>query len=132
MKRFLIFFTILISIGFGNHIHAQSGQDQIRKAMVSLYTERMDLTDAQANKFWPIHTQYENERRKINKEIRTIKGGGNPNDLKKLDQLEEQRFELRTKYKSRFLEIINANQLSKMYSAEEEFRKMLIDRKNRD
>lgn len=132
MKHIVLLLTFTLSMFSASQIYAQDGMDKIRSAMVSLYTERMDLTTEQAKLFWPLHEEYETERRKINQEIRRIKQKGDPTELKKLDALEEQRFELRTKFKSRFLNVISTSQLSKMYSAEEEFRKMLIDRKNRD
>lgn len=132
MKKLLIIFFVCINFISVQQIYAQDGMEKIRTAMVSLYTERMDLTAEQSKQFWPIHQEYETERRKINREIRQLKEKGNPNDLKKIDELEKQRFELRNRFKSRFLKVISSSQLSKMYSAEEEFRKMLIDRKNRD
>lgn len=129
-----LLFGLLMSVTFflAPELKAQDGMDKIRSAMVSLYTERMDLTPDQSKQFWPLHEQYETERRTINREIIHIKRKGNPEDLQRLDELEQKRFELRNRYKSRFLKVISSSQLSKMYSAEEEFRKMLIERKNRD
>lgn len=132
MKYLLFGLLMSLTFFFAPELKAQDGMDKIRSAMVSLYTERMDLTPDQANQFWPLHEEYETERRKINREIIQIKRKGNPGDLEKLDALEQKRFELRNRYKSRFLKVISSSQLSKMYSAEEEFRKMLIERKNRD
>lgn len=132
MKHLVLLLTFALSTFSASQNFAQDGMEKIRSAMVSLYTERMELTAEQAKLFWPLHEEYETERRKINQEIRRIKQKGDPTELKRLDALEEQRFELRTKFKSRFLQVISTSQLSKMYSAEEEFRKMLIDRKNRD
>lgn len=132
MKKIILALIVMFSFSFIGKIQAQDGMDKIRKAMVSLYTERMELTDEQAKQFWPIHEEYEKERRTINREIRKLKKKGDAKDLKRLDELEQERFQLRNRFKARFLKVISSQQLSKMYSAEEEFRKMLIDRKNRD
>lgn len=113
---------------------AQAGQqnngdiEKIKAAMVSFYTDQMELSSDQAAKFWPIHNEYESERRKINREIRQLKKSGNPNDLSKIESLEKQRFDLRTKFKSRFLQVITPSQLSKMYKAEEEFIRLMLDK----
>src|SRR5690606_1450691 len=132
MKKFIsiIIFSI-ISLCTVNqmHAHPQGGNyEKIKAAMVSFYTDYMDLSPDQAAKFWPIHNDYESERRKINREIRTLKKSGNPNDLSKIERLEKARFELRTKYKSRFLEVITPAQLSQMYKAEEDFMRLMLDR----
>lgn len=132
MKNLLLILTLGFIFLLPKPIQAQDGMDKIRSAMVSLYTERMQLTPEQAKQFWPLHEEYEAERRRINREIRAIKEKGNPAELARLDELEAQRFELRNKFKSRFLKVISSSQLSKMYAAEEEFRKMLIERMNRD
>lgn len=102
--------------------------EKIKAAMVSFYTDQMELSSDQAAKFWPIHNEYESERRKINREIRQLKKSGNPNDLSKIESLEKQRFDLRTKFKSRFLQVITPSQLSKMYKAEEEFIRLMLDK----
>lgn len=130
MKKILsisvVFLALMMNV---QQLNAQSGDyEKVKAAMVSYYTEHMDLTPEQAAKFWPIHNEYETERRKINKEIRRLKKSGNPNDLSVLEKLEKQRFELRTKFKSRFLEVITPAQLSKMYKAEEEFFRIIMDK----
>lgn len=135
MKRIVsIVFILFSSLFIADHTaNAQNdGQEQIKAAMISFYTDQMELTPEQAIKFWPIHNEYENERRKINREIRSLKKSGNPKDLEKIDQLEKKRFELRTKFKSRFLEVISPSQLSKMYKAEEDWRKIMLQRLNKD
>lgn len=130
MKKFITLILITLSSIFASqHVHAQKGDyEKIKAAMVSFYTEQMDMTSDQAAKFWPIHNEYESERRNINRQIKSLKKSGNPADLSKIESLEKRRFELRTQFKSRFLQVLSPAQLSKMYKAEEDFRAMMLDR----
>lgn len=130
MKKLLLILTTLMFLGFGPSIAQEN--DNIRSARISLFTDRMQLTPTQAQKFWPVYNQYDNERRALGKQIRSLKSSGNASSLQKIESLESEKLQLRNKYKNNFLNIISASQLAKMYSAEEEFKKMLVDQINKD
>lgn len=130
MKKLLLIFTTLMFLGL-SPTTAQDN-DNIRSARISLFTDRMQLTPTQAQKFWPIYNQYDNDRRSLSKQIRALKSSGNASSLQKIESLEAQKLQLKNKYKSAFLEVLTTSQLAKMYSAEEEFKKMLVDQINKD
>lgn len=134
MKQFtLILIALMMFTGLGNTINAQQdGYEKIKSIQVNFFNEKMDLTTDQANKFWPIYNQYEQERRAIWRDIKKAKESGAPSEIKKIEALEKKRFDLTTKYKNQFLSVISTKQLSQMYQAEEEWRKMILDKKNKD
>lgn len=65
MKKFLIPIIILfISI----NTFSQSKRDKIKALKVSFITERLELTQEEAQKFWPIYNAYEDVTSKIKHE----------------------------------------------------------------
>ena len=61
------------------NVVAQKNRERIKALKVSFITERLDLTEKEAQKFWAVYNEYENkvfkikysEIRSIRKEIRT-------------------------------------------------------------
>lgn len=133
MKHFTLILALIMFAGLGNTINAQQdGYEKIKSIQVNFFNEKMDLSTDQAHKFWPIYNKYEQERREIWREIKKAKESGSPSELKKIEALEKKRFDLTTKYKSQFLSVISTKQLSQMYQAEEEWRQMVLDKRNKD
>ena len=92
MKRIL---TILFSL-FTLGTFAQPGQEKVKALYVAYITEELKLTESEAQRFWPVHAEYDADLRKI-----------------KLDQqeLERQQMTLNTKkkYEDRFVKILGAD-----------------------
>jgi hypothetical protein len=122
--------------------NAQEKQDpknreKIIAARIALISEKLKLTPAQAEKFWPIYREFTEHRMELRKQFReaertqdaTKPQADRDQELIKLGhQLKQQNLDLEKNYSDRLLKIISAQQLLALPKAEEEFRRMLLQR----
>lgn len=116
--------------------------DRIRALKIAFVTERVALTPAQAEKFWPIYNQYDKElwdiRRSFFQKYKDQNKDLDPETARRYveDNLDyqEQTLDLKKQYKSKLLKVISAQQLADLYQSERDFKKMLIEQlsKRRD
>lgn len=115
-------------LGMGN-LYAQPANPKIRALKIEMVTGKMNLSPAQSNAFIPLYTAYSDELLVIYRAKKALKNNSNSsyvlNETQKLDQ---KTVDIKGAYKSKFLKIINSQQLLNMYKGEEEFKKMLIER----
>ncbi len=112
-------------------------QEKIQAARIALISEKLKLTPAQAEKFWPIYREFSEQRMELRKQFRQAErnpeAGKTQAEREKALlnlslQLKQQNVDLEKKYSDRLLNIISAQQLLTLPKAEEEFRRMLIQR----
>lgn len=137
MKHILV--ALLLMLASCTAAFAQEGDDQnwekIRAIKVGYITEHVHLSDDQAAKFWPVYDGYQQERRSKRREIMqkymaTHAGATKSQARAQLDgdlDYQANELELKRKYKDRLLQIISPQQLTRLYEAERDFRKMLLD-----
>ena len=117
MKKYLlIIIAFLASFSFAS---AQNGRsEKVQALKVAFITQKLNLTSAEAEKFWPVYNNYENEI----KSVRTSNRDGDviDNEQKVLD--------IRKKYRPEFEKILGPGRMNDVYSAERDFRNVLIQR----
>ena len=117
MKKYLlIIFAFLASFSVAN---AQNGRsEKVQALKVAFITQKLNLTSAEAEKFWPVYNSYENEI----KSVRTSNRDGDviDNEQKVLD--------IRKKYRPEFEKILGPGRMNDVYTAERDFRNVLIQR----
>ena len=139
MKKILIIAFVLISItGFSQNNQAnQNAKAKLEAARIALITDRLNLTPAQAQTFWPVYNEYAEQRRQIQSEFRQQRQGMDLENLteQQQKQLLEQRMEqkqkqlnLENKYSERMLGVINIKQMMALKKAEDDFRTMILRR----
>ena len=118
MKKYLL--TILAIFGSFSFTMAQNGngKEKIQALKVAFITQKLRLTAAEAEKFWPVYNQYDSEIRQLRADNRN--GDVLDNEQKLLD--------IRKKYKSSFENILGPQRLNDLYNAERDFRNVLIQR----
>ena len=120
MKKYLL--AILIALGAISFGNAQDGgEDQKVKDVKALYvayvTKQLDLTPEEAQKFWPLHTQFEND-------LKTVK--------KDLPELQKQQayLDVKKKYQDNFVRVLGANRCDRFFRIDGEFKRKLIEIRN--
>ena len=123
--------------------------DEIEAMKISFITKQVNLTPEQAQQFWPLYNQMQDELREIRKDRTGITD--KPFDQQtnkevesnieaKLDK-EQRLLDLKRKYINEFTEVISIKQVAKFLRAEEQFKRRLLshisnrknqDRRNRD
>ena len=118
MKKFiliLVFFT-------GTFLGANAQEDEARKAekiealKIAFITQKLELTSDEAQKFWPIYSQYENDMKQLLL------------DKKNADVIDsdEGLLNIRKKYRPEFIKVIGQPRMNKLFNAEKEFRGVLL------
>jgi len=141
MKNILLY-TLLFIGSFAASGQEPDKQDpknleKINAARIALISEKLKLTPAQAEKFWPVYREFTEQRMSLRKQYRDAERTQDVNkpkpdrdqELLKLGMmLKQQNFDLEKNYSERLLKVISAQQLLTLPKAEEEFRRMLLQR----
>jgi hypothetical protein len=122
MKRFLlIFFIFLSSFGLTQAQPPRGGGDpakreqKLKALYVAYISQELKLTEEEAQKFWPVHSQFDAEVRGVALDM---------------PELERQQAILNTKkkYQDRFAKILGNDRTNDFFRMDMEFRKKLVER----
>lgn len=126
MKRYILtFFILFLVLGSSIAQTQESRFQQIEAAKVAYITKQLQLSPAEAQKFFPIYNQYRNEIRQISHEKRgknTNFKRGQVNEL----EFDSQILACKKKYRERFATVIPAAKASRFFEVEREFRETLF------
>lgn len=141
MKKYFVFMYLMlvsaIVIAQNPHQHPRPDFEKVKAAKIGMITEKLNLTEKQAQKFWPVYNEFDNERGEIFMSIRqkmkaTKKEGiSEAEKVKLLDEimvLREKELKLQKEYKERFLKVITTQQFFDLIETEQEFHRMLIEK----
>ena len=124
MKKFLLYFVLMI--GSFTVAIAQDQPDvsdpgkkeqKIQALYVAYITKELNLSESEAQKFWPVHSQFESEMKALN----------DKEDMTELAR-EEASLNIKKKYQDRFTKILGNNRTDNFYRKDGEFRKKLVER----
>lgn len=104
------------------------GREKIRAAHAAYITERLELTSAEAEKFWPVYREYGQKRRELRHPLRDARAKGtDEKTLLDLDlKIKQQELDLEKDYSQRLQKIIPAEKVVKLRQAEADFRKLVF------
>lgn len=101
-----------------------------------MITNKLGLTPAQAEKFWPVYREFAEKRMELRKELRTEQnkltpGQATPEQQQRLVELgfnlKQKELDLEKSYSGRLLNVITADQMLNLRTAERDFQRMLIN-----
>jgi hypothetical protein len=122
MKKYIFVTALLISSLFtakAQDVHANDDdnntrQEKIQALYVAYVTKELNLSPEDAQKFWPVHTQFQNELKTVNK------------DLPELDK-QQARLNIRKKYHENFNRILGPQRCERFYKMDGEFKRKLLE-----
>ena len=120
MKKYLLILIALFgsfSFAVAQNTNAQRSE-KIKALKIAFITQKLQLSSAEAEKFWPVYNQYENE-------VRQIRAKNRNGDVL---ENEQELLDTRKKYKPSFEKILGPQRLNDLYSAERDFRNVLIQK----
>ncbi len=138
---------ILCTVGSfaqNNHKGGQDWQEKIRSEKIAFLTSEMDLTPAEAEKFWPEYNEVQKDRNakmeELFKNYRALVGSLKSNKseseydalLQAYLKAEAETHTHEKEYVERFRKILPAEKVVKLYVAEEKFRRDQIHRLRRN
>jgi len=121
MKKFILIATILMSSLFA--AKAQDGQpgdenqkqEKIQALYVAYITQQLALTPDEAQKFWPVHTQFTNELKSVKPDM---------------PELEKQQalLNVKKKYQENFNRVLGVKRCERFFRMDGDFRRKLLER----
>ncbi|MFY7841130.1 MAG: hypothetical protein ACOVP7_12685 [Lacibacter sp.] len=129
MKK-IVLLTMIILFGLSSILYAQDQpdtkeQDKIKALEIAFISRKLNLTENEAQRFWPIYNEYKRDVRQV-----MITQRNNP----KRDVIDDEQMlvDVRKRYKERFVGVIGQPRMNKFFEAEREFRGVLLNQlKNR-
>jgi len=141
LKKILLlaFLVTGISLQAQMKIKKQS-REKIRALKIAYITDKLDLTETEAEKFWPIYNKYDTKLMKLRVEERyklkkSIKDAGGLDALsekdadaiaKKMINLEKEMYETHKVFFSSLRKVISSKKIIKLQMAEREFNRNMI------
>ncbi len=139
MKKIIIILCIALTSWSTFSQHSEK-REKIKSLKVAFITERLELKETEAQKFWPIYNAYESKKdeqrrmghdrhKQISEDMTEAQAKA---ILKDLIAFEKEREHLRSNYIESLLKVMPAKKIIQLKFAEEEFnRKMLHEYKKR-
>ena len=147
-KTYTILLTIMAIFLFrpcSAQEHNRKGwEDRIKAEKIAYLTDAMDLTPAEAEKFWPVYNLAESEVRQCWKlameAYKALEAGlENSKDDKEISNLLDKYLDAQRagegderKYVTEYRKILSNDKIARLYIGEENFRRMQIHRLNRN
>lgn len=142
IKKALVLFT---AIGFSLVSFAQPGEkfeqkkEKVEAMKIGFITQEMSLTPQEAQKFWPVYNQMNDELEAVRKERHLARETAKLNfetmtdpEVEKLinDEMASQQKELdiRKKYIAQYKAVLPVKKVAQYYRAEEQFKRKLLEK----
>ena len=119
MKRIILYICFILSAFTaasqpGNDQNPKRGE-KIRALYIAYISQQQKFTPQEAQQFWPVHDQFENEMQEVNK--------SNLSDLDKQQKM----LDLKKKYQPMFGKIIGNERSNNFYRQHDQFRDKLME-----
>jgi len=120
MKKYLL--IVIMFLGSFSFAKAQDGGDDqkvkdIKALYVAYVTKQLDLTPEEAQKFWPLHTQFENDLKTVNKDLPEL-------------QKQQAYLDIKKRYQDNFVRILGAGRCDRFFRMDGEFKRKLLEIRN--
>jgi hypothetical protein len=138
MKRKIFVLTIIL-IFCAMHIKAQNAnRDRLNAYKIGFYTKRLNLTSQEAEKFWPVYNEYQENKNRIQLERQEINRNFNQNGLNmseremteagdRLIELEVREAVIAQEFHNKIKTILPPVKVLRLYQAENQFRLQLLN-----
>lgn len=146
MKKINLLFAMIVimvasALAQGNPNPKGQGnlsKDKIEAMKIGFMTKELELTEQQAQAFWPIYNKYEEEKKALRK---SIFGDAKKGDIviSELSNEEAEKMinnylmfktkdlDLTKKYVEEYKKVLSTKQVAKLLASEEKFKKMLVN-----
>lgn len=140
MKKF-VYVTLFMAL-FSNPLWAQRGRgDQKREKVdalkIGFITKKLDLSEEEAQKFWPVYNKYHDELEKTRLSLKALHMENvgkidklTPTEaekvLQEMHQIKNKEIEINQQYSLEFKKVLPVQKVVKLYVAEHEFKRELL------
>lgn len=115
----------------------RKAMEKIKAARIAYITEKLGLTPAEAEKFWPIYNEFDRKREEIKVEARMARKNPDPAKsteenqkaaIAKQHEFRQKELNLEKDYSSRLLNVVSAQKVMSLPKTERDFRTILLRR----
>ena len=117
LSLFLIFTTFMVSMAQKKGpMHGDGPGQKIKAVYIAYMTQELNLTEEDAQKFWPIHAEFHNEMKAKHQQA--------------IDELEKEEslLNIKKKYKEKFVRVIGEERANLFFRKDAEFRHKVSER----
>jgi hypothetical protein len=115
-------------------ITAWSQNQKIDQARVNFISQKLQLSQVESQKFWPVYNEYldkiksiRHQRKKMFQEFDYSQNRADADQfIKTFNQLELAEYQIKSEYSQKFKQIIGVVKTAHLFKAEEEFRLELV------
>jgi hypothetical protein len=138
MKKILLLVGLIfiISISYGQRAGGK-WKDQIAAQKAAFITSELNLTPDEAQRFWPVYNQYNNEEQAVRSnqvndllnakaDFDTMSDQAVSNLIDNELKYQQQDLEIRKKYNEEFKKVLPVKKVAKLYIAEQKFKIYLL------
>lgn len=122
MKKYILLMLVTLTGFSALQTQAQphdgekkEGMKKIKALYIAYISKELSLTEVEAQKFWPVHNQYETELKAVHQK-----------KLAELDK-EEAVLTIKKSYKEKFVKVIGAERTDAFYKKDKEFRNKMME-----
>ncbi len=135
MKNLTIVLFFL-TLSFTGLAQERTKRERIKALKIAFITEKLELTQTEAQKFWPIYNAHELERNMLRETIREKKRNLNIENMTEADAkilltemvaFEEEKIVLKTDFVESLLTAIPAKKIILLKIADDEFNKRMLE-----
>ncbi|WP_375434006.1 hypothetical protein [uncultured Hymenobacter sp.] len=114
----------------------QGRMSQLENAKIAYITEKVSLTQDQAQRFWPVYNEYSAKRRELYHNMRKLRTDDQnalsdaqiKDNLAKVFALRQQEVDLEKNYFNKFQKMLSIRQVGTLFQAERQFTKEVLRR----
>jgi hypothetical protein len=135
MRYFIKIFIFCLCMFYWANGFSQNDRDKLEQLRVSFISKKLELSNSEYEKFWPVYNEYNEKIKAIRKNLRQSYRkkieGLTDNDAEELYQLDlrskQAEVDVHRQYSLRIKDIIGAKKLVKLRVAEEQFKREMIN-----
>ncbi len=144
MKTIRIISTLVTIVLFCQASYAQPkekgkpNKDKVKAMKVAYITEKLNLSSEEAQKFWPIYNEFDDEMEAIHKQIRQMHKKDDAIDdmtdaevekmINSHTELRQNEFDVEKKYHEKFKQVLSIKKIAKLYKADHDFKRDLLQK----
>lgn len=128
--------SIVFILSFSLITFGQSNRDKIKTLKIAYITEKLDLSEKEAQQFWPIYNNYEEENSKLRNEasetrkkinFETLSEEDAKQFLKDIRLNDKKRQATENDFIDRLTKLISAKKVIMLHKIEDDFKRKMFD-----
>lgn len=119
MRKLYLIIAFICSSAVSFAQEEMPSQEKIQALKVAFISKELELTPAEAEKFWPVYNEYA-------KELKGLKLAAKEDDDVDVIENEEKVINLRKSFRERFTAVLGPQRVNRLFGADKRFRQLLI------